>query len=455
MDWQQEAERRKEELLSELQELIAIPSVLSEDGSPGAPYGKEVRKALDWFLEKGERAGFEAKNIDNVAGHLETGEGEELLGILGHVDVVPAGDGWTKDPFGGEIADGKLFGRGAIDDKGPTIAAWMALKMVKDAGCDFKRRVRLIIGTDEESGFRCVERYFQTEEMPDIGFAPDADFPIINAEKGIADILYTLGSAKTGELLEFTSGARTNMVPDRAEATVTLESGEIDAAFREFCQTEKVSGNCTPNAEGTVLTLQGKSAHAMEPDAGVNAGILLAKFLQDKVSGDGAGFVRFIAHYFGGDSRGRKLGLEYADDESGDTTFNAGIMRFKVGELADVRVSMRYSVSCPFDDMMAGHQIDGVKVTIASNSKPHHVDAADPFIQTLQEAYEKQTGEPADLLAIGGGTYARVLDKGVAFGMLFPGEPDVAHQADEFVDIDNLVKATAIYAEAIYQLACK
>ncbi|MBU9673043.1 dipeptidase PepV [Planococcus sp. CP5-4] len=455
MDWQQEAERRKEELLSELQELIAIPSVLNEDGNPGAPYGKEVREALDWFLEKGERAGFKVKNVDNVAGHLETGEGDELLGILGHVDVVPAGDGWTKDPFGGEIVDGKLYGRGAIDDKGPTIAAWLALKMVKDAGFEFKRRVRLIIGTDEESGFRCVERYFQTEEMPDIGFAPDADFPIINAEKGIADIQYTLGAAKTGELLEFTSGERTNMVPDRAVASLALEIGEMDTAFREFCEKEKVTGDCTPNADGTVLTVYGKSAHAMEPDAGVNAGILLAKFLQDKVTGDGSEFVRFITDYFSGDSRGRKLGLSFSDDASGDTTFNTGIMRFKAGERADVRVSMRYSVSCPFDELMAGHQIEGIKVDIVSNSKPHHVDAADPFIQTLQQAYEKQTGEPADLLAIGGGTYARVLDKGVAFGMLFPGELDVAHQADEFVDIDNLVKATAIYAEAIYQLACK
>lgn len=455
MDWQQEAERRKEELLSELQELIAIPSVLSEDGNPDAPYGKEVRKALDWFLEKGDRAGFQVKNVDNVAGHLETGEGTRLLGILGHVDVVPAGDGWTKDPFGGEIADGKLFGRGAIDDKGPTIAAWMALKMVKDAGYDFKRRVRLIIGTDEESGFRCVERYFQTEEMPDIGFAPDADFPIINAEKGIADIKYSLASGDAGELLEFTSGERTNMVPDRAVARVVLASDEIDSAFREFCEAEQVSGDCEHIADETVLTLYGKSAHAMEPDAGVNAGILLAKFLQDKVTQDGAVFTRFIAQYFSGDSRGRKLGLDYTDEASGDTTFNASIMRYKAGERADVRVSMRYSVSCPFDEWMAGHELEGVKVDIVSNSRPHYVDANDPFIKTLQQSYEKQTGEHADLLAIGGGTYARVLDKGVAFGMLFPGEPDVAHQADEFVDIDNLVKATAIYAEAIYQLACK
>lgn len=455
MDWQREAERRKSELLSELQELIAIPSVLNEDENPDAPYGKEIREALDWFLDKGERAGFKAKNVANVAGHLEIGEGQELLGILGHVDVVPAGDGWTKEPFGGEIADGKLFGRGAIDDKGPTIAAWTALKMVKDAGFDFKRRVRLIIGTDEESGFRCVERYFQSEQMPDIGFAPDADFPIINAEKGIADIKYTLDFAAGGELLDFTSGERTNMVPDRASAHLAIGPQQMDAAFREFCQNEQITGDCKASADGTILTVSGKSAHAMEPDAGVNAGILLAKFLEDKLSGDGAKFTRFISHYFCGDSRGKQLGLEYSDEASGDTTFNAGIMRYTAGERAEIRVSMRYSVSCPFDEMLAGHKIDGVKIEILSNSTPHHVDADDPFIKTLQQAYEKETGKNAELLAIGGGTYARVLDKGVAFGMLFPGEPDVAHQADEFVDIDNLVKATAIYAEAIYQLACK
>ncbi|MBT2582563.1 dipeptidase PepV [Planococcus sp. ISL-109] len=457
MDWQREAERRKDELLSELQELIAIPSVLSEDGSLDAPYGTEVRKALDWFLEKGERAGFKAKNVANVAGHLEIGEGQELLGILGHVDVVPAGDGWTKDPFGGEIADGKLYGRGAIDDKGPTIAAWMALKMVKDAGFDFKRRVRLIIGTDEESGFRCVERYFETEEMPGIGFAPDADFPIINAEKGIADLKYMLNFAEGGELLEFTSGERTNMVPDHAIAHLALDSQQVASAFQAFCENEQVTGDCQASADGTgtVLTLAGKSAHAMEPEWGVNAGILLAKFLQDKIAGDGANFVRFIAHYFSGDSRGKKLSLDYSDEASGDTTFNAGIMSYKAGEQAAIRVSMRYSISYPFDKMMERNEIDGVKMGILSNSKPHHVDADDPFIKTLQQAYEKETGEAAELLAIGGGTYARVLDKGVAFGMLFPGEPDVAHQADEFVDIDNLVKATAIYAQAIYQLACK
>lgn len=456
MDWLLEAKKRKETMLSELQELVAIPSVLSDDTTPTAPFGKDVKQALDWFLEKGRQQGYSVKNVADVAGHLEIGQGEELLGILGHVDVVPAGAGWTKDPFGGEIHDGRLYGRGAIDDKGPTIAAWTALNMLKDAGVEFDKRIRLIIGTDEESGFRCVERYFETEEMPALAFAPDADFPIINAEKGIASLVFSTFSMHEDAILEsFIAGHRTNMVPDKATAVLNGQLAEWQEDFNAFCKRHEVTGVVEQHNGSTELTLNGKSAHAMEPEQGINAGILLALFLQDRLEGDGQKFVAFVADTFYQDSRGRKLGLDFSDEKSGDTTFNAGIIRFEKQKTATINVSMRYSVSYPFEEKMAAYELEDFVLEVVSNSPPHYVDENDPFIKTLQSVYENQTGETAELIAIGGGTYARVLDKGVAFGMLFPGEPDVAHQADEFVDIDNLIKATAIYAEAIYQLACK
>lgn len=456
MDWQLEAEKRQEKMLKELQELIAIPSILSEDAAPDAPFGKDVKRALDWFLDKGRENGYKVKNVDNIAGHLETGEGEELLGILGHVDVVPTGEGWTKDPFGGVIEDGKLFGRGAIDDKGPTIAAWTALNMVKDAGVTFNKRIRLIIGTDEESGFRCVENYFQKEEMPTIAFAPDADFPIINAEKGIAALVFSqLTSGKEDQLIAFRSGERTNMVPDFATATVAGNLADWKERFETFSNKYDVPFSIVEENGKVILTVHGKAAHAMEPDDGINAGVLLALFLKDHLSGDGQVFADFIVDKFYGDSRGRSMGLEFKDDVSGDTTFNAGIMRYDREKGGIVEVSMRYSITYPFDKKMNDFQVEGFSLNIHSNSNPHYVDERDPFIKTLQNAYEKQMGERAELLAIGGGTYARVMDKGVAFGMLFPGEKDVAHQLDEFVDIANLTKATAIYAEAIYQLACE
>lgn len=455
MDWQLEAEKRQESMLKELQELIAIPSVLNTDATPDAPFGKEVKRALDWFLDKGRERGYQVKNVDNIAGHLEIGQGDELLGILGHVDVVPTGEGWTKDPFGGVIEDGKLFGRGAIDDKGPTIAAWTALNMVKDAGYEFNKRVRLIIGTDEESGFRCVENYFQKEEMPTMAFAPDADFPIINAEKGIAGLVFSqVYSGKEDQLITFMSGDRTNMVPDLAEAVIEGNSADWKPDFAAFANQHDLQTTIEEIDNAVKLTVHGKAAHAMEPDDGLNAGVMLALFLKDHLTGDGQVFTGFIADNFYGDTRGRSLNLEFSDEVSGDTTFNAGIMRFKKAKGGTVEVSMRYSISCPFDEKMEEIQVEGFSVNIHSNSKPHYVDGDDPFIRTLQDAYEIQTGEKAELLAIGGGTYARVMEKGVAFGMLFPGEKDVAHQLDEFVDINNLVKATAIYAEAICQLAC-
>lgn len=191
MDWKEEALRRQEQIIGDLQQLVSIPSVLDESSaSKEAPFGPGPAEALEWMLEEGRRAGFTVKDIDHMAGHIEMGEGDELLGILCHVDVVPAGSNWTYGPFDGTVKDGKLFGRGAIDDKGPTIAAWHAMKMVKEAGIPLSKRVRLIVGADEESGFRCMDRYFETEEMPTLGFAPDADFPIIHAEKGIASLLF-------------------------------------------------------------------------------------------------------------------------------------------------------------------------------------------------------------------------------------------------------------------------
>src|SRR5690606_22766935 len=189
INWQEEVWKRKEDFIKDLQGLLQIKSVLNEEeAAADAPLGKGIKEALDYMLTLGEKDGFISKNVGNLAGHLEMGEGEELLGILGHVDVVPEGDGWTIDPYGGIIKDGKIFARGASDNKGPTIAAYYGMKVVKELGLPLGKRVRLIIGTDEESNWRCVDHYFKEEEMPDIGFVPDADFPIIFAEKGISDL---------------------------------------------------------------------------------------------------------------------------------------------------------------------------------------------------------------------------------------------------------------------------
>jgi len=458
-DWKIEALKKKEELIGDLQQLIAIPSVLDESAATEElPFGPEPKRALDWILEEGRKAGMLVKNVDNMAGHIEMGQGDELLGILCHVDVVPAGSNWNHEPFAGTVDDDKLFGRGAIDDKGPTIAAWHAMKLVQESGIMLNKRVRLIIGTDEESGFRCVKRYFEKEEMPTIGFAPDADFPIINAEKGIASILFKQKSVTADEqLLLFKSGKRTNMVPDYAEAHLAAEVEIDNEQFVTFLNIHNVTGGIANESGHTVINLNGKSAHAMEPNNGVNAAVLLASFLNRIFKeGQSKEFTQFIFDAFANESRGLYLGLAFNDEMSGDTTLNAGIVTFDPKNGGEINVSMRYSVTYAFEEKITTCMERLAKtpfsIDVGSNSEPHHVDAADPLIRTLQEVYTNHTGEHAGLLAIGGGTYARVLEKGVAFGMLFPGREDVAHQADEYVYIDDLVKATAIYADAITRL---
>lgn len=462
MNWLERAEEKKEDIIAELQSLIQIPSVLQTDlATSDMPFGPKPLEALLHMLREGDKAGFRTKNIENMAGHIEMGDGEEILGILCHVDVVPEGKGWTYPPFKGVVADDKVYGRGAIDDKGPTIAAWMAMKLVKEAGIELSKKVRLIIGTDEESGFRCVKRYFEEEQMPEIGFAPDADFPIINAEKGIADLIFTqTGSTETETIQFFQAGKRTNMVPDEAFAYVFGGAHTIKQKFNEFAKEHGITGEVVQEGPVVKVLVHGKSAHAMEPNDGVNAGILLAKFLKTiSLTPHSKAFVEFLVTAFGEESRGHALSLNFADEVSGETTLNPGVIHYAPEQGSCTQVSLRYSVTYPFEEKLSACreiiQNTGITLDLGSNSEPHYVDKEDILITTLQKVYERQTGQEAKLLSIGGGTYARVLKKGVAFGMLFPGRKDVAHQVDEFVDIEDLIKATAIYADAIVELAGK
>ncbi len=467
IDWKHEVDQRKDQLIADLQGLLKIESVLDEqNGTEDAPLGIEVKKALDYLLKLGEKDGFNAKNVGNLAGHLEMGKGEGLLGILCHVDVVPEGDGWSFDPFGGEIKEGRIYARGAIDDKGPTMAAYYAMKIVKDLGLPLEKRVRMIIGTDEESEWRCVERYFQEEEMPDIGFAPDADFPIINAEKGIADfdLVQRLDNLekKTASitLLSFTAGRRYNMVPDFAKAVldVQMEHTELMQHFNDFINSQELKGRYYMESGYMILEIEGLSAHGMEPDKGKNAGLLLANFLSTvDLDQSGRAFASAAVHFFFGDSRGRAFGVQYSDDITGDLTINVGVMSYNEQDGGRFGLNLRYPVTFNMEDglqtLTEAANKSGFSITNFTNSLPHHVPEDNELIQTLKTVYEQQTHSEAKLLSIGGGTYARSLKSGVAFGALFPGRPDVAHQKDEYMELDDLLKATAIYAQAIYELA--
>ncbi|NEU29997.1 dipeptidase PepV [bacterium LRH843] len=466
INWSKEVELRKEQIIEQTKEFLRINSVLDEStATETMPFGKGIHKALTFLMKKGEECRFFTKNLDGYAGLIEHGSGEESVGILVHIDVVPAGEGWKTPPFSAEIRNGRIYARGAIDDKGPTMAAFFAMVIVKELNLPLKKRVRLIIGTDEESEWRCVDHYFKHEEMPTIGFAPDADFPIIYAEKGIADVIVHWGELDDADqndltLAHFHAGERLNMVPDLAVAKISgniEQLKKVEEAFKAYLLKNKHNGRASVQDQSLMLTYEGVSAHGSTPEKGVNAGILLSVFLAEFSFQGGANrYLKFVKDYLLEDLNGEALAIDVSDDVSGSLTVNAGLLRFNEKE-ASIGLNIRYPVTASFDECMTRLQrlceSSQATINMRDHLKPNYVEKTHPLIQTLKKVYERQMGGEAPLLTSGGATYARSLKTGVAFGALFPGSEDVAHQKDEYIDIRDLLKATAIYAEAIYELA--
>lgn len=462
INWTEEVAKRREELLADLFTLLRIDSVRDDSqASPEAPVGPGPLKALEAFLEIGERDGFTTKMSGNLAGHIEYGQGEELMGVFGHVDVVPTGNGWDTDPFEPVLKDGRIYARGSSDDKGPTMAAYYAIKIIRDLGLPVSKRVRLIIGTDEESGWQCMNHYLAHEETPSFGFSPDADFPIINGEKGNQSLYIQFhGDAEGGknQLLSFDAGLRENMVPQEATAVFTSQEAEkIEADFQKFIASNPVTGDVTIEGDHITINLMGKSAHGMNPAAGINAGTYLAVFLNSyDFGGTAAGYFRLIADYIHLEHNGAKLGLAHTDPVMGELTMNAGVFTYTPEEGGVIALNFRYPTGVTAEELevkteSALHHF-GITVAKGQGKLPHYVPADDPLVKTLLDVYEKHTGMKGKEKSIGGGTYGRLLARGVAYGALFPDSIDTMHQVNEFLAEDDLLRAAAIYADAIYQL---
>ncbi|SFS46868.1 dipeptidase PepV [Marininema halotolerans] len=467
INWLQETEKRRELLLQQLTKLCSIESVLDEStANPGAPFGEKIAEALSYMLKLGEAAGFTTKNIDGYAGHIEMGKGEELVGVLAHLDVVPTGDGWISPPFEPEIREGNFFARGAQDDKGAAMAAFVAMQMVKELDLPLSKRVRLILGTDEESHWRDMDYYFEREKMPDMGFTPDADFPIITAEKGMIDFTLT-GKVDTNEapadgwLLEsFEAGQRFNMVPDLAQAQLQGDGDvfELKEKYQDFLLSNRIQGYAEESNDHLTLVLEGKAHHGSEPEGGLNAALRLAEFLSSiSLDTTGSQYIRFIAEKLCGSFKGEKLNLAQSDDRVGPLTVNGGIFRYQIGGEQGVGLNIRYPISGELtairQQMETEAESFGFTVEVVDHKKGHFVDEDHQLVRTLSRVYEEQTGEKGETMAIGGATYARALETGVVFGPLFPGREETAHQRNEYIVVDDLVKATALYAQAIYELA--
>lgn len=463
IDFKKEVLNHKEDLLKDLFELLSVRSILGTDITEETPFGSGPREALDLILSFGERDGYKTKLVENKAGHIEVGQGDELFGILGHVDVVPVVEAdWTSHPFKPEIRDGKIFARGSLDDKGPTMAAYYAVKLLDKLGVKWNKRVRVIIGSDEETGFRCVEAYFKHEEQPASGFTPDAMFPLVYAEKARATFDHKLKFVLEDgnynyKLVKFNGGQVLNMVIASAKAELVGEVSDIKEKFENFLVQEKLDGEVT--VEDTIkLTLKGKAAHGSTPQYGINGATKLAEFLSTLgLDNNGKNFVNYIVEKLANDPFGEKLGIDYSDNEMGEATYNYGILDYdlekKVGIVStDCRHPMKFDLVARLN----GVKVDNIDIEVTSTKEAHYVPKDDELVTTLMDVYRKHTGDTKnDAFVLGGGTYARCLKKGVAFGLLFPGKEDTMHQANEYLEVEDLLLATAIYAEGIYKLCCE
>ena len=463
IDFKQEVLNHKEDLLKDLFDLLSVRSILGTDITEETPFGSGPREALDLILSFGKRDGYKTKLVENKAGHIEVGQGEELFGILGHVDVVPVVEAdWTSHPFKPEIRDGKIFARGSLDDKGPTMAAYYAVKLLDKLGVKWNKRVRVIIGSDEETGFRCVEAYFKHEEQPASGFTPDAMFPLVYAEKARATFDHKLKFVDEDgqynyKLVKFNGGQVLNMVIASAKAELEGEVSDIKEKFENFLAQEKLEGEV--EVGNTIkLTLKGKAAHGSTPQYGINGATKLAEFLSTLgLDNNGKNFVDYIVEKLANDPFGEKLGINYADDEMGEATYNYGILEYDLErKIGVVSTDCRHPKKFDLVNRLNGIKVDNIDIEVTSTKEAHYVPKNDELVTTLMDVYRKYTGDTKnDAFVLGGGTYARCLKKGVAFGLLFPGKEDTMHQANEYLEVEDLLLATAIYAEGIYKLCCE
>lgn len=412
-----------ENIINSISEIVKIDS---SEGIPAqnAPFGKGPRAALDCFLNLAASFGFETKDYDGYAGEVIFGEGEEFA-ILVHLDVVPAGDGWKHAPFGGEIdrVNGRIWGRGTMDDKGPAVIALYALKALKDGGFKPAKKIKLIAGCNEESGWGCINYYTKHAHMPETGFSPDADFPVIYAEKGILHV--KLRFPVKGDFSSLKGGGATNMVCSYCEVQAEENYDSLNALNLTY-------------SEGKVISC-GKSAHGSTPWDGVNA-------------------IPPVLKYLGLDDIEKllfrdKFGLDLKD-ETGVLTLSPNVIEGGKNQIF-ITCDIRYPATFGQNDVLKAIEKHGVEYEVLHAQAPLYNDKDCTLIKTLCGVYNEVTGKHAEPVAIGGGTYARALKCGAAFGPEEAGEESTIHQPDEYITFEKIERCYKIYKLAVERLTDK
>lgn len=457
MDFAKKIKKYESQFNEDLKGLVKIASIRDDySKSEKAPFGAKCQEALTYMQTLCEKYGFETSNIDGYALLVTYGEGEESYGMLGHLDVVPADDGWTFDPFAAEIVEGFIVGRGVWDDKGPSMAALYAMRLIKDEGIVLKKKIMLILGMDEESGMECMEYYVKHALVPSCGFVPDADFPVIYGEKGMCQ-LKVKGAINTN-ISKMHAGTRSNIVIANAKAKInSIEN--IDVSFESYLNTNKLVGCISIDNEQKAIEIQGEAAHAATPNEGNNAALRVMEFVKNIYANDDVGKIYDLLKDW--DGRGVKVNIN--SKTMGELTMNLGIIKIENNTfelVLDFRFPQESSTQliiekCQKAFLEMGFDVD---ISIEHSALPLYVDPDSKMVQTLTKAYQLYSNDyESKNQVIGGGTYAKMFPNFVAFGPEFPNpkKPKTfslgkIHQNNEAANLEELYMACAIYAQVLY-----
>ena len=450
MDVRSMVEGYRNELVEKLGRLVSINSVEGTP-APDAPFGEGPRKVLQTALAMLEKDGFRTVNLDNYAGYAEMGHGAQLIGIVGHLDVVPARkeDGWDTNPFTMVEKDGVLYGRGVSDDKGAIVASMIAMKVIRDMGIDVNKRVRLIMGTNEETGSKCLAHYVEKEGSVDYGFTPDGDFPGVHGEKGMISAVYR--SRKTG-IRAIEGGTARNVVCPKC--TVSVDRCSFSRKKLEDWFTNNNLEYDIEEGENTVtITVVGVAAHASLPELGTNAISWLMCGLKE--AGYQDPFVDFYCTHFGTETDGKSVGAK-CSDQYGGLTLNNGVISMKDGVI-EGSIDIRFPVTMTMKQVTRAMQDyledDNGVVEIFRGVDPLFFPIDSPLVTCLHQAYVAVTGDTENVpMTMGGGTYAKGIGNTIAFGCAFPGRNYHIHEANEECPIDELLLQAEIYVQAVLNL---